>query len=226
MSAIETIEQIVQLAEDCKLSESFFEKANPFLHHLAVKQGIEDIQALFLALFVERSSSFRSTDLSDIAEILDCRAVSILKYVPQIDELVKNHFLKEKTDYNDRANFFVPKKVIEALSNDVKYERESYQSKDVREFLTRFYEFTHAYYHDELSYSFMCDEVKLLFAENEELKFVQVVKKLDLDFDDEMILTHFCRHLYIHNHDVLETENLTFLLKDDCRKRQLVESLA
>ena len=55
MNAIETIEQIVQLAEDCKLSESFFMKVNPYLHHLAVKQGIKDIQALFLALFVERS---------------------------------------------------------------------------------------------------------------------------------------------------------------------------
>ena len=225
MNAIETIEQIVQLAEDCKLSESFFMKVNPYLHHLAVKQGIKDIQALFLALFVERSYAFHSTDLSDIAEILDCRAVSILKYEPLIEELVKNHFLKEKTDYNDRINYYVPKKVIEALSKDIKYERESYQCKDIREFLKRFYEFTHAFYREELSYAFMCDELKLLFAENEELKYVQAVKKLGLDFDDEMILTHFCRHLYVHNHDVLETDNLTFLLKDDFSKRQLADSL-
>ena len=225
MSAIETIEQIVQLAENSKLSESFFMKATPYLHHLAVKQGIKDNQALFLALFVERSSGFRSTDLSDIAEILDCRAVTILKYESLIDELVKNHFLKEKTDYNDRINYVVPKKVIEALSKDIKYERESYQCKDIREFLTRFYEFTHAFYRDELSYVFMIDEIKLLFAENEELKYVQVIKKLDLDFDDEIILTNFCRHLYIHNHDVLETDNLTFLLKDDNSKRQLADSL-
>jgi SpoVK/Ycf46/Vps4 family AAA+-type ATPase len=225
LSAIETIEQIVKMAEDCKLTDTFFKKVSPFLQHLGSKQGITESQALFLSLFVERSSAYRNTDLSDVAEILDCRAVSILKYQSQLDALVKAHFLKAKKDYNERFNYYVPKKVIEALTNDVKFERESYKCKDTMEFLEKFYEFTHEYYHDEISHEIMMDEIKLLFEENEELKFVLDIRKYDLDEMDEILLTHFCRHLVVHNHEILETDNLTFFYEKDRIRRDLAEDL-
>ena len=103
--------------------------------------------------------------------------------------------------------------------------RESYQCKTTKEFLDKFYEFTHAYYNDRLTYALMCDEIKLLFEENEELKYVRDLRKLGLDFKDEIILTHFCRHLVIHNDDVLEADNLVYLLNNEHDKRTLVENL-
>jgi SpoVK/Ycf46/Vps4 family AAA+-type ATPase len=142
-----------------------------------------------------------------------------------LDELVKFHFLRMENSFCDKINYAVPGKVIEALANDNKYVRESYQCKTTKEFLSKFYEFTHAYYRDRLTYDLMCDEIKLLFEENEELKYAQDIRKLSLEFEDEMILTHFCRHLVIHNDDVLEADNLVFLLNDEHDKRTLVEDL-
>jgi SpoVK/Ycf46/Vps4 family AAA+-type ATPase len=225
LSAIETIEQIVKLSDDCRLSETFFKKVTPYLQHLGSKQGITEMQALFFSLFVERSTAFRGTDLSSVAEILDCRAVSILKYQSQLDDLVKGHFLKTKREYNERASYYVPKKVIEALINDVKFERGSYTCKDTTEFLEKFYEFTHAYYHDEISREIMCEEIKLLFEENEELKFVQDLRKSDLMEMDEIILIHFCRHLAIQNHEVLGIDNLAFFYEEDQQRRELAYDL-
>ena len=225
MTAIELIEKIVKLAEDSQLTQAFFNKVTPYLQPLASKQGISEMQALFLSLFVERSVSNRDTDISDIAKILDCRTISLLKYRPMLDELVKFHFLRMENSFCDKINYAVPGKVIEALANDNKYVRESYQCKTTKEFLSKFYEFTHAYYRDRLTYDLMCDEIKLLFEENEELKYAQDIRKLSLEFEDEMILTHFCRHLVIHNDDVLEADNLVFLLNDEHDKRTLVEDL-
>ena len=225
MTAIELIEKIVKLAEHCQLTKAFFDKVTPYLQPLASKQGISEMQALFLSLFVERSVSNRDTDISDIARILDCRTISLLKYRPMLDELVKFHFLRMENSFCDKINYAVPGKVIEALANDNKYVRESYQCKTTKEFLSKFYEFTHAYYRDRLTYDLMCDEIKLLFEENEELKYAQDIRKLSLEFEDEMILTHFCRHLVIHNDDVLEADNLVFLLNDEHDKRTLVENL-
>ena len=225
MTAIELVEKIVKLAEDSQLTQAFFNKVTPYLQHLASKQGISEMQALFLSLFVERSVSNRDTDISDIARILDCRTISLLKYRPMLDELVKYHFLRMENSFCDKINYAVPGKVIEALANDNKYVRESYQCKTTKEFLSKFYEFTHAYYRDRLTYDLMCDEIKLLFEENEELKYAQDIRKLSLEFEDEMILTHFCRHLVIHNDDVLEADNLVFLLNDEHDKRTLVEDL-
>ena len=225
MTAIELVEKIVKLAEDSQLTQAFFNKVTPYLQPLASKQGISEMQALFLSLFVERSVSNRDTDISDIARILDCRTISLLKYRPMLDELVKYHFLRMENSFCDKINYAVPGKVIEALANDNKYVRESYQCKTTKEFLSKFYEFTHAYYRDRLTYDLMCDEIKLLFEENEELKYAQDIRKLSLEFEDEMILTHFCRHLVIHNDDVLEADNLVFLLNDEHDKRTLVEDL-
>ena len=225
MTAIELVEKIVKLAEDSQLTQAFFNKVTPYLQPLASKQGISEMQALFLSLFVERSVSNRDTDISDIARILDCRTISLLKYRPMLDELVKFHFLRMENSFCDKINYAVPGKVIEALANDNKYVRESYQCKTTKEFLSKFYEFTHAYYRDRLTYDLMCDEIKLFFEENEELKYAQDIRKLSLEFEDEMILTHFCRHLVIHNDDVLEADNLVFLLNDEHDKRTLVEDL-
>lgn len=225
MTAIELIEKIVKLAEKSQLTQAFFNKVTPYLQPLASKQGISEMQALFLSLFVERSVSNRDTDISDIAKILDCRTISLLKYRPMLDELVKFHFLRMENSFCDKINYAVPGKVIEALANDNKYVRESYQCKTTKEFLNKFYEFTHAYYRDRLTYDLMCDEIKLLFEENEELKYAQDIRKLGLEFEDEIILTHFCRHLVIHNDDVLEADNLVFLLNNEHDKRTLVEDL-
>lgn len=225
MSALEAIEQIVKLADDCQLSQSFFKKVTPYLQLLATKQGISEIQALFLSLFVERSTSSHNTDISDIARLLDCRSITILKYRPMLDELVKLHFLRMDTSFNDRTNYYVPQKVIEALAKDIKYERESYQCRDTKEFLEKFYEFTHDLYEDRLTHELMCDEIKLLFVENEELKYVKEMRKLGLVFEDEMILTHFCRHLVMHNDKTLEADNLVFLMEHEYERRKLVEEL-
>ena len=225
MSALEAIEKIVTLAHKSQLSDAFFKKVTPYLQHLSKKQGITEIQALFLSLFVERSSSNDSMSVGDIARILDCHNVSILKYKPQFDELVKAHFIKTRSHYSGNKEYYVSKKVIEALANDVKYVRESYQCKDVKEFLKRFYGFTHDFYEDDITHDMMLDEVHLLFAENEELKFVQIIKKLKLSTMDEIILTHFCRHLAIHHDEVLPTENLSFLFDEEDEKRDLAKAL-
>lgn len=80
MTTVEAIEKVVVLAKGSKLSDMFFQRANPYLQVVATKQNITEVQALFLCLFVERSVSFRQTDMSDISDILSCSAINLLKY--------------------------------------------------------------------------------------------------------------------------------------------------
>ena len=50
MTAIELIEKIVKMADNCQLTQAFFKKVTPYLQLLASKQGISEMQALFLSL--------------------------------------------------------------------------------------------------------------------------------------------------------------------------------
>ena len=55
LTVLEAIEKIVVLANDCKLSDSFFKESTPYLQVVADKQNISSMQALFLSLFLERT---------------------------------------------------------------------------------------------------------------------------------------------------------------------------
>ena len=225
LTVLEAIEKIVVLANDCKLSDSFFKESTPYLQVVADKQNISSMQALFLSLFLERSTCSHKTDLSDIANILDCRAVSILKYQSLIDDLIRKRFLRMSQNFNDEISYFVPKKVIMAISQNKKYEREPYKCDDAKTFLEKFFELTHSLYEDEINHDIFYEELDQLFGENEENPFVKSINKLRLNNNDRMLLTHFCRHLAIHHEAVLSADNLVFLLKEDHEKKRLTETL-
>ena len=225
LTVLEAIEKIVILSNDSKLSDSFIKEVTPYLQVVADKQGISNMQALFLSLFLERSTCSCKTDLSDVAEILDCRAVTILKYQTILDDLVRKQFIRMSHDYNDEIHYFVPKKVIMTISQNKKFEREPYKCDDAKKFLEKFFDLTHSLYEEEINHDIFHEELDQLFGENEDNPFVKSINKLRLNNNDRMILTHFCRHLAIHNEAALSADNLVFLLKEDRDKKCLTDTL-
>ena len=207
------------------MSDYVIKEVTPYLQVVADKQGISNMQALFLSLFLERSTCSCKTDLSDVAEILDCRAVTILKYQTILDDLVRKQFIRMSHDYNDEIHYFVPKKVIMTISQNKKFEREPYKCDDAKKFLEKFFDLTHSLYEEEINHDIFHEELDQLFGENEDNPFVKSINKLRLNNNDRMLLTHFCRHLAIHNEAVLSADNLVFLLKEDRDKKCLTDTL-
>jgi len=221
MTTVEAIERVVALAKGSKLSDMFFWKVSPYLQIVASKQDITEVQALFFCLFVERSVSFRQTDLSDISDMLGCGAINLLKYQNDFDELTERFFIRRKLEFDRRVSYYVPKEVLKALTQDIRYERESYKCEDDLQFFNKFYELTHLSHEDELSYKMLYAEIKRLFSDNSNLRYVKALKRHKLDFTNEILLTHFCRHLALNDDDVLAVENLAFLLEYEPQRRDL-----
>ena len=223
-SMLGAIEKIVDIAEDSKFNEKFLQQVEPYARLIAEKQDINPIQAIFLSIFVEYDSSDRRACICDISRFLDCRSIHLMKYKDDIEGLVKAHFLRRRCRHND-TSYYVPGNVMKAITEDVKYDRESYKCEDTTAFFQRFYSFTHLNYEDDLSYDLLYEEIKLLFSDNAELDFVRKIKSLDLDFEEEMILTHFCRHLVLNEDDALPLHNLTSLLELDFERERLSREL-
>ena len=224
MSMLGAIEKIVDIAEDSKFNEKFLQQVEPYAKLIAEKQGINTIQAIFLSIFVEYDSSDRRACICDISRFLDCRSIHLMRYKDDIEGLVKAHFLRRRCRHND-TSYYVPGNVMKAITEDVKYDRESYKCEDAIAFFQKFYSFTHLNYEDDLSYDLLYEEIKLLFSDNTELDFVRKIKSLNLDFEEEMILTHFCRHLVLNEHDAIPLHNLTFLLELDFERERLSREL-
>jgi hypothetical protein len=224
MAMVEAIEKIVEMADDSKLTEKFFQQAEPYAKIIAEKQEITIKQAVLLSLFVEYETSSRKASINDIARFVDCRNIRLLKYKPDVEELVKGHFLRRTCRF-DETHYYVPTNVIKALVENKKYERESYQCDDTTEFLKKFYSFTHLNHEDDLAYDLFYEEIKLLFHDNQELDFVKKIKSLKLEFIDEVILTHFCRHLALHDTEAIPEDSITFLIEDTFKSKELSRSL-
>ena len=225
LSMLEAVEHIVVLAERSKLDERFFQKAEPFCKIVAEKQGINEIQAVLLSLLLERSTSSRRSSILDIARMVNCRAITFLKYDKELSELVKRHFIRMRVDSDGDKSYYVPHDVVDAFAQSKKFERKPYKCEDEMDFFQKYYELTHLKYYNELTYSLFYHELGLLFGDNQNLKFVQELKKLKLPFAEEIILTHFCRHLILNNNEALETENLDFLIEDEHTRRRIVREL-
>ena len=224
MTMVEAIEKIVEMADDSKLTEKFFQQAEPYAKIIAEKQEITIKQAVLLSLFVEYETSSRKASINDIARFVDCRNIRLLKYKPDVEELVKGHFLRRTCRF-DETHYYVPTNVIKALVENNKYERESYQCDDTTEFLKKFYSFTHLNHEDDLAYDLFYEEIRLLFNDNQELDFVKKIKSLKLEFIDEVILTHFCRHLALHDTEAIPEDSITFLIEDTFKSKELSRSL-
>ncbi len=226
MAAIEAIEKIVEMADDSKLTEKFFQQAEPYAKIIADMQGITVVQAVLLSLFVEYETASRTASIRDIARFVDCRNIHLLRYKTDIEELVKTHFLRRKVcQFDNETNYYVPANVIKAFVDNTKFEREPYKCEDTTEFLQRFYTFTHLNYEDDLAYDLLYEEIKLLFHDNQELDYVKKIKSLKLEFIDEVILTHFCRHLAIHETEAIQEDNMKFLIEDEFDRKTLARGL-
>ena len=224
MTMVEAIEKIVEQADDSKLTEKFFQQAEPYAKIIAEKQEITIKQAVLLSLFVEYETASRRATIHDIARFVDCRNIHLLRYKPDIEELVKGHFLRRTCRFEE-THYFVPANVIKAFVENKKYERESYKCDDTTEFLKKFYSFTHLNHEDDLAYDLFYEEIKLLFNDNQELDFVKKIKSLKLEFIDEVILTQFCRHLALHDTEAIPEDSITFLIEDTFKSKELARSL-
>jgi hypothetical protein len=88
MNLFTAFEQIVILAENSALSKEFYKKAAKYIKYVTKKLNITDHQSVMLAMFLE-NSEYTAVHIGSFAKYLKCRTISLLCYVPDIDELEK-----------------------------------------------------------------------------------------------------------------------------------------
>ena len=235
LTQLEAIEHIVKLAKDSQLDEDFYRTTTPYTSILSTAHDIDEVQAVLLSLFVEICASNRKATLCNIARYVGSTAISVIKHQDKIDNLVRRHMLRKHSP----NEYSVPSDVIKALNNNIKYERQPYRCDNVMAFFQRFHKISQMKYMKDLAYDLFVEELEQLFAENKHLDFIKELKKLGLIFEDEIILTFFCRclamkgdevialrHLYPLFETAIYSDEMAFLLREgehQLLKKKLIE---
>ena len=197
MTLLQAIERVVELAEDSKMSKEFMKKAKTEIQLLAKSYGITEQQAVLFCVCMEKGP--RRVDYDDLASYLDLSKIGVLGYASDIDALVRRRLLKF-CDVKDEDDFDIPTAVIRCLKHNEVYQlpkRTGLDCASLFELLNLWFD---DLYDDAISPQELREELQVLFDENPQVGFVQKMKALNLDSDDQLLLTLFC-HLLVNRDD-------------------------
>ncbi|MBR5083413.1 MAG: ATP-binding protein [Prevotella sp.] len=206
---------ILDLAMDSELTPDFWKHSTLFSHYVAGRMKVSPTQAVLLGLLIENGTMGRTATMQDVARYVGCRNMAMMQYQQEVDDLVKRGFVRRSIkNFRREITYIIPTALLDALNKNEAYEKKTPKCNNVIELMQSFYELTHLRYEEELSSELLEEEVADLLETNKDMPYVKALKKLDLDADIELLITHFCRHIVLNNLDCLDLDVLGYLYDD------------
>ncbi|MCQ2146007.1 MAG: ATP-binding protein [Bacteroidales bacterium] len=197
-SVLNLIEKIVEktaASGNFKLSA----EVKPYLDDLSTRLGITQIQALLLSVLVDQSDDMRIRP-RDIARHFECRTISVLASMGEIDALVDMGVIAKRFTSNDEVSFRVPKRTLDALSKGVLPEKESVENLSALAFVTAVDNLMTQREDEEIKDEALYDSLEELLDKNQHLEMARKIKSFALDGDD-LVLYFAIALCFINNND-------------------------
>lgn len=191
-------EQIVEMAEDSQLSDEFYRKADKYINYVSAKLDLTKKQSVMLALFVNRSYE-ECIQMEELSKYVKCSTVRILRYMNDIDELVKKEFIRCRRS-KEKISYRVPFELLEAAKNNEKFIPKKYTGLSCPELFGVLEEIFEMREESEITYELMAQKIDSLFKDNSELEYVSRVENYDISRESKMLLVLFS-HVLVNNDD-------------------------
>ena len=195
---IGAIEQIVNLAVELKLEDTFHEKARPALAYIAERMSLNEEQALVFALFIEKSTDDH-IQISDFAELVGCRTVRIISMMAEADILVEKRLIRRIKD-GDSICYSVPMEVVNAIKENRVYIPAPIDHLTAEQLFDRM-----ADIFEEADTEQLLQELDLLVVANPQLAFCRMIQSYDLKGCEEerLLLYIFCNRFINLDDDMI-----------------------
>lgn len=227
-SMLEAFEQIVELAENSKLSANFFKKASPYIKYVSQKLELSETQSVLLALFVSHSDDY-CIKLSRIADDTGCRNIKMLQFSPEIDALEKLHYIRVSR-CDGRVSYRVPLDVQNSLIKNEPYVYVETPVKDLQSFFDFLNDLSEEISNDELAHKAILERTNNAFSKIANTHFARMLSQFKLT-EEERLLFMFMAHLFVDDSDdnihfyqlegLYDNQKLPYWCKDGLRKRTL-----
>lgn len=227
-SMLEAFEQIVELAENSKLSANFFKKASPYIKYVSQKLELSETQSVLLALFVSHSDDY-CIKLSRIADDTGCRNIKMLQFSPEIDALEKLHYIRVSR-CDGRVSYRVPLDVQNSLIKNEPYVYVEAPVKDLQSFFDFLNDLSEEISNDELAHKAILERTNNAFSKIANTHFARMLSQFKLT-EEERLLFMFMAHLFVDDSDdnihfyqlegLYDNQKLPYWCKDGLRKRTL-----
>ena len=197
LTLLQAIERVVEKAEDSSMSPEFMEEAKTEILLLSNSYGITERQAVLFCVCMEKGP--RRVDYNDLASFLNLSKIRVLSYANDIDALVRRRLLRYR-NAKDESDFDIPAAVIRCLKHNEVYQLPMRTGLDCAGMFDLLNLWFNDLSDDAISPSELREELKALFNENPQVGFVQKMRLLALNDEEQLLLTFFC-HLLVNEAD-------------------------
>lgn len=117
-TAIQLVKEAAKRLKDSELKELATSETQSALESVRKVIGLGNVPQtlLFISLF-ERSCACRDSDLDDMANYFDCSLIDIVEYAPELDEMVRQGFIRVSNDNEEAMNRGY--RVCDGVLNDI-----------------------------------------------------------------------------------------------------------
>ena len=195
---LEAFERIIDAAKDSELSEDFFITVGLDIRYITSLLKITPLQAVFLSFFIYKSEDTRIRP-SEIAEFFGVNTIRMLKYLDEIDGLVRLRYIKTSKRHDD-TTYKVPPQVIKCMRMNKPFIYEVEPVKNTQDFFDRYKALAKEKDNDEIDYDQLEEKTNELLEDIKDSIFVRSLSRIDLEEEDKFLFI-FMAHLYVNNDD-------------------------
>lgn len=230
MNVLEIIEEIIDLTAseglDTEVKKGKVEvvsSAQPQILALMERLGLqEQLEALFLAVFVDQSSDSR-INYNDIARHFEVRAVKILALTQYIDNLVHRGIIMRKKDRDGDVTYRLPTKTIDSLREGHLPEPVSIDNLTAEDFYEAVDRLLGQRENDEIEDEDLVENIKELMEHNPQLELTSRLRSFDLQAKNLILYLVFCRCFVNDNDDHICRSDLRDYFPSGMLRRHVTE---
>ena len=191
---LDSIANIYEQANGCKLEPSFFDKMKPDLKQLSDYFNTTRFQSLIVAMVFTLNYKDIVVDLNDLVEYFECNPIKLLKHSNDFKILYSKGILKKETlshrikltFANDK--FTINEKIIEAILDNMPLPSIALESsKDVFELIEAIQKLGELRVEHKISTETFFSESKELIATNLHLPLINRINDFNLCIEDTIV---------------------------------------
>lgn len=210
---LETLENIVEKAEDSRLSDEFFKNNKDSISSASQRLGLTQRQVVLLSLFIDKSDE-KSITLSQIAKYLGCRLLHLLCYMEELEDLEKKRYIRMIKGLNI-PTYRVPKEVIKSLTRNEPYSYKKPVAVDLNTFFDVFKRLLREKDNNELDYSSLLDQTRELLNCIPKSSLARGLKRYKISGERALLFIYMAYLLIEDNNEDIRFYEIENIYDDD-----------
>ena len=208
------LEKTIDLAKKNGLNRKFYKLANNHLEAIGKLTHTNPKQTAIFSLFLEKFGEY-SIAVNDLAETLKCNTVQMIRYMDEIDILIKKKLLRQVPRYsnNDKPEYIVPLTVINSLRKNSMVSKTVHTKLTSKDFYDIFDDLFTKFKENDITRETLINELSDLCRNNRDIIFVKMLKKYNIKNNSQLIMSCLCNSMVNLDIDKVDFDDLSNVLE-------------